>query len=445
MPLTLNAIAHSETGLVRKSNQDSGYVSQSMLLVADGMGGAAAGDLASAVAARELQHVANVEVSGSAARLALRESIVQANEHIERLVGANPDLDGMGTTVCGALFDGQCISVVHIGDSRGYLYSHNTLHRLTHDHSYVQSLIDEGRLDERAAMSHPHRSLLLRVLNGSPEVMADYFSLPLAEGDRLMFCSDGLCGLAPDDAIAAAMRLPEPDEAMSTLINLAHAAGATDNITIILADVVASAAPAPGEDEEGTVVLAKLPPRTHHRSAYVRRGLIGAAADPRVVSLLEALEPPAEEGESSTATIQPLTPAQEEHRRYAPSSKKSHKAFILIIVAVVLALAGTAGGIAYYGSHQFYIGESDGRVAIYQGLPGSIAGIPTSRVYETTTIKLDNLPISWRDRVTTTISASSGGLDQARTTVEQLQTKSDQCLAARATRPPGTPAPSDGC
>src|SRR5665647_2653674 len=168
MPLTLRTVAHSEVGLVRKNNQDSGYASPTMVVVADGT-----------------------------------------------------SLDGMGTTVCGALFDGEQLGVAHIGVSRGYLRRDGELTRLTHDHSWVQSLIDEGRITEDESHVHPHRSLLLRVLNGQPISEPDLELVTLRDGDRIMFCSDGLCGLVTDDVIGDALAGDDLDLVLTDLVEAA--------------------------------------------------------------------------------------------------------------------------------------------------------------------------------------------------------------------------------
>jgi len=165
MTLQLSYVAHSDIGLIRKNNQDSGYASPHLLVVADGMGGAAAGDLASAVAIDTIRKVESPTTGDDMLqRLAL--AIDQANDKIAELVESDLSLEGMGTTVTGAMFDGTNLGLAHIGDSRAYLFRHGHLERLTHDHTWVQSLVDDGKISETEAAIHPHRSLLLKVLNG---------------------------------------------------------------------------------------------------------------------------------------------------------------------------------------------------------------------------------------------------------------------------------------
>ncbi len=236
-PLGLLVVTHSEIGLVRKNNQDSGFASPQLLLVADGMGGAAAGDLASAVAVDTISRI-DTPATGEEMLELLAGAIHRANDRIADLVEEDPTLEGMGTTVTGALFDGSELGMAHIGDSRAYLLRDGELRRLTHDHSWVQSLVDDGKISEAEAAVHPHRSLLLRVLNGQVTSEPDMSLVPVWAGDRLLFCSDGLCGLVDDAEIAATLAEPDLQIVLGRLVELAHEAGGIDNITIILADVV---------------------------------------------------------------------------------------------------------------------------------------------------------------------------------------------------------------
>ena len=188
MTFSLNTRSHSEIGLVRKNNQDSGYVSATMLAVADGMGGAAAGDLASTVA---IDHIsaADAHREGEDMLTTLAGAVAAANDDLADLVAWDASLDGMGTTFCGAMFSGTQLGLVHIGDSRAYLLRNGQLSRLTHDHSWVQSLIDEGRITPQEAAVHPHRSLLLKVLNGQAQHSPDASLVDVRQGDRLLFLS----------------------------------------------------------------------------------------------------------------------------------------------------------------------------------------------------------------------------------------------------------------
>jgi serine/threonine protein phosphatase PrpC len=264
MTLELRVFAHSEIGLVRKNNQDSGYASPTMLMVADGMGGAAAGDLASRIAIDELRGV-DGQGQGDEMLDILDDATRRANDRLAAMIENDPELDGMGTTICGGLFDGADLGLVHIGDSRAYLMRGDLMIRLTHDHSWVQSLMDEGKLTGPQAFSHPHRSLLLRVLNGQPYSRPDLLRVGLKDCDRVMICSDGLCGLVDDPAIARGLALSDPQDALERLIQVAHRAGGSDNITIIVADVfevapvAGSPAAGPGAETAGAAAGAAAP------------------------------------------------------------------------------------------------------------------------------------------------------------------------------------------
>ena len=194
MTFSLRFHAHSEVGRIRKNNQDSAYASPTMLLVADGMGGAAAGDLASAVATVTAQKLDRAVPADDMLEF-IGGVVVKANDRLLELIEEDPTLDGMDTTFCGASFDGQYLALAHIGDSRMYRLRGDAIEQLTHDHSWVQTLIDEGRLTPEQAATHPHRSLILKVLNGQTEPDPDYQLLEVSKGDRYLFCSGGLSGL----------------------------------------------------------------------------------------------------------------------------------------------------------------------------------------------------------------------------------------------------------
>ena len=237
MNFSLDRRAHSETGPLRKNNQDSGFSSPNLLVVADGMGGAAAGDLASTVAISLVERV-DERHTGEDMLSVLAGAVSRANDKLADLVAADHALDGMGTTVTGAMFSGTQLGFVHIGDSRAYVLRDGELDRITTDHSWVMSLVAEGKITEAEAETHPHRNLLLKVLNGQPTHQPDTFLFDVQAGDRLLLCSDGLCGFASDKTIATHLAKPDLDEAMDGLVKAAYAGGGGDNITIVLADVV---------------------------------------------------------------------------------------------------------------------------------------------------------------------------------------------------------------
>ncbi|MDR1807591.1 MAG: protein phosphatase 2C domain-containing protein [Propionibacteriaceae bacterium] len=543
MGLELRVHAHSEVGLVRKDNQDSGFASPTMLLVADGMGGAAAGDLASRIAVDEF-HEIDGQGRGEDMLDLLDEAARRANERLADLIDENPDLDGMGTTVCGGLFDGRDFGIVHLGDSRGYLLRGNRMLRLTHDHSWVQSLIDEGRLGEQAAFTHPHRSLLLRVLNGQPYSRPDLLLVTLKDGDRLLFCTDGLCGLVDDPVIARGLALPDPAKALAALVDSAHEAGGSDNITLVLADVVDPAHPQgpatveetarldeavpvpPGhEDTVPTVPPGAKPPATlpatptspsspsaadagedaptlplssadldtasspttppgdlpDETSTRIENPwlgsvwgglraqiiaaepvqatgraagqgfLLGAAArtTPLTLAALGSPEPgPAVtpgRGSADQAGATDAGPDESDRYTPAPAPPRHRRRVVGVVAAIVIAVAAAVGGLWLYASHQYFVGDAHGYVAIFRGFPGTVAGVSTNQEFEGSSIALADLPFARRDELQRGIQVDNA--DAGRALVEQLAGESAACLERRAAReaalrPTPTPAAS---
>src|SRR6476659_3925329 len=215
----LRFAARSDRGLLRSNNQDSVYAGERLLIVADGMGGHAAGDLASrAVVAAFVPLDENPP--GADLIAPLRRAMDAGTDAIADLVAEDPELVGMGTTATAMLFDGARMALAHIGDSRAYLYRNGVLHQLSHDDTFVQSLVDDGRITEDEAAHHPQRNLLLRALNGS-------------EPEPMLVVRELSAG-----AIADTLAGPETDRVADTLIELALIGGGPDNVTVIVADVL---------------------------------------------------------------------------------------------------------------------------------------------------------------------------------------------------------------
>ncbi|WP_130866427.1 protein phosphatase 2C domain-containing protein [Acidipropionibacterium timonense] len=423
MTFSLDTRSHSEVGLVRKNNQDSGYVSPTMLVVADGMGGAAAGDLASTVA---VHHVARADAhrEGEDMLETLAGAVSSANDELADLVAWDHSLDGMGTTFCGAMFSGTQLGVVHIGDSRAYLLRADKLTRLTHDHSWVQSLIDEGRITPEQAAVHPHRSLLLKVLNGQTQHSPDTSIVDVEVGDRILFCSDGLCGLVDDLTIARSMNLPDLDEVMSTLVARAHAAGGTDNITVVLAQVVPQS---PALDAAAGTI-------------------IGAAATTRIPEheVTAQIPLPEEDWRPEEEPRQVLFDSEaEESMRYAPIDSRSRRRvrpwLLGLTGLIILAVAGILGGRAYLAT-QYYVGANGPTVAIFQGVSDDLPGIDLHHVVQTSDVRVADLPTYYRSRVTSTITVSSVQSGQA--TIDELRKGADRCRAVRAARASTSASPT---
>lgn len=239
MTLTLRYAVRTDPGLVRQTNQDSVYAGPRLLAVADGMGGMAAGDLASSVVIQKLSEL-DQDVPTAAMIDVLDDTVEAANRELHDGVTAHPELRGMGTTLTALLFSGRTIAMVHIGDSRAYLLRDGRLRQVTKDHTYVQMLVDEGAITQEEASHHPHRSLVTHVLQGDP-IEPSYAVREAIRGDRYLLCSDGLSNVVRMETMAEVLReYRDPESCAERLIDLALRAGGPDNITAIVADVVES-------------------------------------------------------------------------------------------------------------------------------------------------------------------------------------------------------------
>jgi serine/threonine protein phosphatase PrpC len=423
MTLQLRFVTHSEIGLIRKNNQDSGYASPHLLVVADGMGGAAAGDLASAVAIDTIRKIEG-PTAGEDMLDVLVAAIHQANDKIAELVESDLSLEGMGTTVTGAMFDGAQLGLAHIGDSRAYLFRDDHLERLTHDHTWVQSLVDDGKISETEAAMHPHRSLLLKVLNGQPTNDPDLAMVPVAVGDRLMFCSDGVCGLIDDDVIEAALQLPDLNDAAERLVVAALHEGGIDNITVIVADVVESG----GTDE--VVVLGAASEHPIPTDGVRRgQGVEQDEHDETLVTNLADFEPPPIDDE-------------ERYNPQAPHQRRFRKPLIGLLALLLVAVAGL--GMAYgWTRTQYFVGADQNKVAIFQGLSEGLPGLSLSQVYEVQQLTVSELPPFYQEQVKANIDVPS--LDSARETVAELTEAAKRCASPEPTaspRPGSKPSPT---
>jgi PPM family protein phosphatase len=348
-------------------------------------------------------------------------AIHQANDKIADLVDSDLSLEGMGTTVTGAMFDGSNLGLAHIGDSRAYLYRGGHLERLTHDHTWVQSLVDDGKISEAEAANHPHRSLLLKVLNGQPTNDPDLAIVPVMPGDRLLFCSDGVCGLIEDDVIEAAVQLPDLKDVAERLISESLHQGGIDNITVIVADVVESG----GTDD--VIVLGAASEHPNPAESKTRARL-AEEDDPEeiLVTNLTDFEP---------------TPVADEERYtpQAPHQRRFRRPLIGLLVLLLVAVAGV--GMAYgWTRTQYFVGAEADKVAIFQGLPDGLPGLSLSRVYEVQQLAVSELPPFYQEQVKANIDVPS--LDSARATVAELTEAAKTCASPQPTTSPRPRPPS---
>jgi len=390
------------------------------------MGGAAAGDLASAVAIDTIRKV-EAPTEGEGMLEVLSHAIHDAKTKIAELIESDVSLEGMGTTVTGAMFDGAELGLAHIGDSRAYLFRDGHLERLTHDHTWVQSLVDDGKISESEAAIHPHRSLLLKVLNGQPTNDPDLTIVSVRAGDRFMFCSDGVCGLIDDDVIEAALGIPDLDKAVDRLVTESLHQGGIDNITVIVADVVES----DGTDE--VIVLGAASDQPIRAPGVPRRQLAEDDDDTLVTNLADLQVAPSHD--------------EERYDPQAPHQHRFRRPLIGLLLLVLIAVAGL--GITYaWMRNQYFVGADQDKVAIFQGLSDNVPGLSLSRVYEVQQLAVSELPPFYQEQVKAKIDVPS--LDSARATVAELSAAAERCAPQptasarpRATASPKTsPAPN---
>jgi serine/threonine protein phosphatase PrpC len=364
-----------------RSDQDSVYAGPRLLAVADGMGGHAAGDVASKVVIAALEHLDDDAPSGDLLQ-ALRQAVFDGSEHLREVIREAPHLEGMGTTLTAVLFAGGRLGLCHVGDSRAYLMRAGELNQITHDDTFVQTLIDDGRITEEEANSHPQRSLLLRALNGQ-DVEPDLSMRDARAGDRYLLCSDGLSGVVSFETIASAMHDPDPQATADRLIELALRSGGPDNITCIVADVI---------EDDG-------------RGAPIDPVVDGAAGDN--VGQRE-VDPRSAAGRAALADPQPAQPNSALASSSPPARRRRPVRTAVIALGTVIVLGAAAVGAYLFVMGHWFVGvagTADGdRVAVFQGLDASIVGVDLYRLDQATGLATTDLTQAARSRV-------AGGID----------------------------------
>ncbi|MCA1673307.1 MAG: protein phosphatase 2C domain-containing protein, partial [Actinobacteria bacterium] len=345
MTLVLRYAARSDRGLVRQNNQDSVYAGPRLLALADGMGGHAAGEVASKVVIAAFAPLDDDE-PGNDLLDQLHEATLAGNAAISELVDEDPELEGMGTTLTAVLFGGNKIGLAHVGDSRAYLMRNGKLSQITHDDTFVQSLIDEGRITEDEASHHPQRSLLLKALTGH-DVEPSLTVREARAGDRYLLCSDGLSGVVSTETLAEALQITDPQVCSDRLIELALKGGGPDNVTCIVADVVDV------EYGENAPIIG------------------GAAGDG-----FEDPQPDSAASRAATTTLPRPQPKRIDPVDPAPSDLRGRQRRRRTLLSVVL-LCGLLVGVAAAGSawvlSQYFVGATDdGEVVIFQGVRGEV-------------------------------------------------------------------------
>ncbi|WP_375486052.1 protein phosphatase 2C domain-containing protein [uncultured Mycobacterium sp.] len=442
MTLVLRYAARSDVGLVRSNNEDSVYAGARLLALADGMGGHAAGEVASQLAIAALAQLDDDEPGGDLLGK-LYDAVQQGNSAIAAQVEMEPELEGMGTTLTAILFAGDRLGLVHIGDSRCYLLRDGELTQITRDDTFVQTLVDEGRISPEEAHSHPQRSLIMRALTGH-EVEPTLTMREVRAGDRYLLCSDGLSDPVSDETILEALKIPDVSEAADRLIELALRGGGPDNVTVVVADVV-------DYDYGPTqpIVAGAVSGDSDYQDQLTRPNTAAGRAS--------AISPRKDVAKRVLPQADTFTRPRRSRRRMA----------IAITLLVLLVLAGLAVARAVIRNN-YYVAGYNGNVAIMRGIQGSILGLPLHQPYLLGCLtgnqlsqisydqsqdhlgchlmKLDDLRPAERTQVAAGLPA--GSLDDAIAQLRELSTNSllPPCPAPRATSPPGetsrSPAPS---
>lgn len=411
MAIALRYAARSDVGLLRKNNQDSGYAGPHLLVVADGMGGAAGGDVASSVVVAHLAPLDDDAPSGDLlARL--KDAVYAAHDELVERVAEDPSLAGLGTTVVALLRSGARLAMIHIGDSRAYLLRGGEMYQVTTDHTFVQHLVETGRIAPEEAEVHPQRSVLMRVLgDNESDILLDEWHHEAKVGDRWLLCSDGLSGVVSAETIEdVLLRVDDPGECADTLVALALHGGGPDNVTCVVADIL-------DLDRLPDGAAPALEPQVVGAAGVDRPRVTAPGAAGRAAALeTRASEPPA------PSTADAGEPAKGRGRRLLAR---------LAVTAVVLGvLAAGVWGAYAWTQNQYFVAVEDGYVAIFRGIPQEVGPVRLSELYESSDVRVTSLPAFARQRLESPITVAS--LGEAQEVVALL----------RAEVPPPEPTPT---
>ncbi|WP_253904387.1 protein phosphatase 2C domain-containing protein [Arthrobacter sp. Br18] len=475
MALVLRFAARSDVGMVRAKNDDSAYVGRYLAVVADGMGGHAGGNVASASTVLDLVHLDRADHGGNAG-VHLADEIQTANSLLSELVSTNTQLAGMGTTVTSLLLDGKRLELAHIGDSRAYRLKDGVFQQITKDHTFVQRLIDEGRLRPEEAEVHPHKNVLMRVLgdvDASPEL--DLESFDVTPGERWLLCSDGLNAVLSEHVVEQVFRETEDlRQCVNALVELTLAGGSPDNITVVVVEVIEA-------DDDEVVMPTAIPPareaageREHSAASpeggddpsQVNDGLPAAAIRADIIREDLLTRPHILVGSAALATETgqiPIVTQRSSERRAAmmlthrgaassgedaaddsgdlPPAKRRWlmPAFLGLMALILVAVVGFG---YTWTQTRYYVAEAESKVAIYSGVPQSIGPFRLSEVYEVTDIPVSNLPEYQRSRLMDTLPASD--LQEAERIVQDLrgELRAVPCSPGEGSPGEGSPAPA---
>ena len=398
MNFKIISAAKSDRGKIRSSNQDSGYSGVNLFVVADGMGGHAGGDIASALATQLVAQVDDVYEDAELATGTLLEAMQRANEKLTATVKEFSYLQGMGTTMDSLLFTEGQANIVHIGDSRVYLLRDGIMDQITKDHTFVQTLVDSGRITEEEALYHPRRNVLMRVLgDASDEPQFDTKQIAVKPGDRFLLCSDGLCGFVPTALIEENMKVPDLEEAVELLIEEAKEYGAPDNVTVILVELREAGEELP---MQGVTWLGSAANEVVIKPNSA--GRILEIFSPK--AWFDTLRNSANKEEFIAVDDPAFAQAVKEFDGKVRNWKLRGLLFFVILTTVAV---GSIWGVYSYTQTRYYLGVEDGKVAIYQGIKESFAGFGFSHLIEKSELDLVSLPDFQQDLLNRSVSADS--------------------------------------
>ncbi len=434
MSLSLRFAAGSHKGMIREGNEDSGYAGPRLLAIADGMGGQAAGEVASSEVISTLVQLDD-DVPGSDILTSLGTAVQRANDQLRVMVEEDPQLEGMGTTLTALLWTGQRLGLVHVGDSRAYLLRDGLLTQITQDHTWVQRLVDEGRITEEEATTHPQRSLLMRALGSGDHVEPDLSIREVRAGDRYLICSDGLSGVVSHQTLEETLAgYHGPHETIQELIQLALRGGGPDNITCIVADVldVDGNETMAAQLNDTPVIVGAVAENQHQLSdpsTLQTPAARAAELGRRDVPPQDhggAFGPPGsgdpEVGGTPQGSFGAFT--DEEYLKPARRGKWLKRSLFTVLVLGVIG-GGLYGGYRWTQT-QYFVGAKDDHVAVYQGISQNLAWMTLNKVDEDhPEIELKYLPLYQRNLVKGTITADNR--NDARERVSDLGKQASAC------------------
>jgi protein phosphatase len=367
--------AATDIGQVREGNEDSYLVVEPLYAVADGMGGHRGGEVASSLALETVQGMFERR-EGS-----LAEQVAEANRAVFDRSQNDRKVSGMGTTLTAAQVDGNRVHLVHVGDSRAYLLRGGELTQVTEDHTLVHRMVMEGEISEEEAETHPHRSILTRALGVDQNIQVDEGDLEVAPGDRLLLCTDGLTGMVPEGQIREILlESLDPQEAVDKLVKVANRAGGIDNITALILDFANDGGGSGAT--KGSAIRQPTSERPIEPAAPSNRSditIVGAPIpEPPPEPSVAPTSPPASRTDRPTSERRP--------ERSRPGSRRvGRKVGIWTGVTLAIVALGVVG-LRLYLDTQWYVGVSNGRVAIFRGVPAEVAGLELHSVVVETSI-----------------------------------------------------------